>query len=191
MKTEGNVLAEVALPYEDVGRSETLSAIDFEEVYRNQSGRMKSVARNLLGNVSDAEDAVQEAFVKLHRSLPRFRGESLVSSYLYRILVNTCHDIGRARKRRFESPEVPADDVAGPVTQPSDPVLRGILERGMATLAPRERAVFVLVEVEGFTHRETADILAIPEGTSKHALFKAKRHLQARLASRLGRGVES
>src|SRR3989442_734925 len=72
----------------------------FEELYRDHGGRMKSVARNLLGNASDAEDAVQEAFLKLYRGLAGFKGDSALSSWLYRILVNTCYDIGRRRQRR-------------------------------------------------------------------------------------------
>ena len=66
---------------------------------------MKSVAAMLLGSTSEAEDAVQEAFLKLYRGLPSFKGESLLSTWLYRILVNTCRDLGR---RRTRSPEVPA-----------------------------------------------------------------------------------
>jgi RNA polymerase sigma factor (sigma-70 family) len=72
---------------------------------------MKSVAMNLLGNTSDAEDAVQEAFLKLYRSWGAFKGESLRSTWLYRILVNTCYDIGRRRKRTPE-PATPDDEQA-------------------------------------------------------------------------------
>jgi RNA polymerase sigma-70 factor (ECF subfamily) len=159
----------------------------FEELYRSHGRRMKSVARGLLGNASDAEDAVQEAFLKLHRALPTFKGESLLSSFLFRILVNTCHDMGRRRQRRPEAPEEEADQAPSTHRASADPALRATIERGLAGLPDVPRAVFVLFEVEGFTHREVGSILGIPEGTSKHALFVAKKHLQALLLGRKAR----
>jgi len=152
---------------------------------------MKSVAANLLDDTSDAEDAVQEAFLKIYRALPGFKGESLLSTWLYRILVNTCHDLGR---RRTRSLEVPAADRPEDVREPEpgappvDPALRLTLERLIHRLPPLPRTVFVLFEVEGFKHREIAGILGIPEGTSRYALFEAKKALQTQiLASRRGR----
>jgi len=162
----------------------------FEELYRTHGGRMKSVAMNLLGDTSDAEDAVQEAFLKLYSSLPSFKGNALLSTWLFRILVNTCHDIGRRRGRSLERP-LPALDPAS-VPEPSAPAvdhpLRLTLERFMKRLEPLPRAVFVLFEVEGFKHGEIAQILGIPEGTSRYSLFAAKKELQGLiLASRRGK----
>lgn len=199
--------ADVALPHEvscwrtPLGTSEPLPAADralvdacregrasaFEELYRSHGSRMKSVARNLLGSAADAEDAVQEAFLKLYRSLDGFKGESALSSWLYRILVNTCHDVGRRRRRR---PEVLHSEsgAADPRAPGGDHPLRLILEQSLARLAPLRRRVFVLFEVEGFKHREIAEILGIPEGTSKHALFAAKKELQAWILASRRRG---
>lgn len=162
----------------------------FEELYRTHGGRMKSVAMNLLGNRSDAEDAVQEAFLKLYGSLPSFKGESLLSTWLFRILVNTCHDIGRRRARSPERP-FPAADPAS-VPEPSAPAvdhpLRLTLERFLKRLEPLPKAVFVLYEVEGFKHGEIAEILRIPEGTSRYSLFAAKKELRGLvLAAQRGR----
>lgn len=204
MEAAHGLLREVALSPEDRGRSPLLSpsqpdpeaalwraavagqASAFEELYRSHGGRMKSVARNLLGNVSDAEDAVQETFLKLYRKLPAFRGEARLSTWLYRILVNTCYDMGRQRRRKAE-PAAPADEAGAP--EPPAPAhdhpLRLTIERGLGRLAELPRTVFLLHEVEGFKHGEIGAILGIPEGTSKHALFAAKRELQALiLASR-------
>ncbi|HEY1434331.1 MAG TPA: sigma-70 family RNA polymerase sigma factor, partial [Thermoanaerobaculia bacterium] len=61
---------------------------------------MKSIAMNLLGNAADAEDAVQEAFLKVHRGAARFRGGSSLSTWAHRILVNTCYDAMRRGRRR-------------------------------------------------------------------------------------------
>lgn len=163
----------------------------FEELYRTHGGRMKSVAANLLGNTSDAEDAVQEAFLKLYRSLPGFKGDSLLSTWLYRILVNTCHDLGRRRARSSEVRAASgAEDVQAPEpeTPAVDHPLRLTLERLLRGLDARTRAVFVLHEVEGFKHPEIARILGVPEGTSRYTLCEAKKALQAGiLSSRRGR----
>jgi RNA polymerase sigma-70 factor (ECF subfamily) len=153
---------------------------------------MKSVAASLLGSTSEAEDAVQEAFLRLFRALPGFKGESLLSTWLYRILVNTCLDLGRRRTRSREVPAAASeaeDDRAPEARAPAaDPTLRLTLERLFLRLPPLPKTVFVLFEVEGFKHREIAGILGIPEGTSRYALFEAKKALQTGiLASRQGR----
>jgi len=156
----------------------------FEELYREHGGRMKSVARNLLGNPSDAEDAVQEAFLKLYRGLSGFKGDAALSSWLYRILVNTCLDMGRRRKRRAESLQPGPEDGAPAFDPPAprvDPTVGLTIQSSLDRLPPLPRSVFVLYEVEGFKHREIADILGIAEGTSKHALFSARKELQARI----------
>lgn len=159
----------------------------FEWLYQLHGSRMKSIALNLLGNRSDAEDAVQDAFIKIFRNISEFRGESRLATWIYRILVNTCYD---SRRRRSRVQEVTADSVIpledfceASATHHSTP-LRYALESAILKLEPRQRSIFVLYEVEGFTHSEIGRILEIPEGTSKHGLYQAKRHLQ-RL---LGRG---
>jgi len=153
---------------------------------------MKSLAMNLLGDRSDAEDAVQEAFLKLYRSLPAFRGDAMLSTWLYRILVNTCYDMGRQRRRRPRpASEAEMQERPEQVAPTPDHALRLTIERILDRLPEPQRTVFLLFEVEGFTHREIGEILEIPEGTSKHALFRAKRRLQERiLAAWRGRGRE-
>src|SRR5262245_9556836 len=166
-------------------RTGDLSA--FERLWGAHGPRMKSVALNLTGNVPDAEDAVQETFLKVYRSVGSFKGEAAVSTWIYRILVNTCHDLGRRKRRRPETPEQELADGAGDTTPApaSDPPLRLTLERSLARLADRQRTVFLLFEVEGFTHREIGDLLEISEGTSKFLLFDAKKQLQRLLAGKL------
>src|SRR5271166_3121028 len=74
----------------------------YERLYRLQGARMRNLARNLLGTQSDAEDAVQETFLKVQRSIASFRGQSSFVTWTFRILVNTCHDLRRSRTRRKE-----------------------------------------------------------------------------------------
>ena len=159
----------------------TISA--FEELYQTHGARMKSIAYNLLGNVADAEDAVQDAFVKACRGRDRFRGGAQLWTWVYRILINTCNDMGRQRVSRRVAHTVELGE-SEPVAGPSgDHPLRVTLERLVARLPPREHQVFLLYEVEGFTHGEIAAMLGIAEGTSKAALFEAKRSIRAVLKS--------
>jgi len=72
----------------------------YERLYAQQGARMKNLARNLLGNPLDAEDAVQDTFLKVQRSINSFRGQSSFVTWTFRILVNTCHDARRKRLRQ-------------------------------------------------------------------------------------------
>ena len=74
----------------------------YERLYALQGARMKNLARNLLGNSHDAEDAVQDTFLKIQRSIDSFRGQSSFVTWTFRILVNTCHDARRKRTRKKE-----------------------------------------------------------------------------------------
>lgn len=78
----------------------------YERLYRLQGARMKNLARNLLGSPTDAEDAVQDTFLKIQRGIRGFRGQSSFVTWTFRILVNTCHDVRRNRMRRKEKPRI-------------------------------------------------------------------------------------
>ncbi len=75
----------------------------FEQVYLTHGSRLKSIAWQILGNRSDAEDAVQETFLKLYRGIEGFHGQSSIGTWLCRILINACYDAARKRKREAES----------------------------------------------------------------------------------------
>lgn len=146
---------------------------------------MKSIAWNLLGNAADAEDAVQESFLKIFRGAKTFRGGASFSTWIYRVTINTCYDALRRRKSRPSGSSLEAEDGRVLAGSPgSDHPLRLALEKSVARLKPQHRAVFLLFEVEGFTHGEIAQILGIPEGTSKTCLFDAKKKLQKWLTAR-------
>jgi RNA polymerase sigma factor (sigma-70 family) len=172
-------------------RSGDLAA--FERLYEREAPRMKSVALNLLGNVGDAEDAVQESFLKIYRGAKTFRGGASFSTWIYRVTVNTCYDALRRRKSRPAGPPLDAHDGRENVAAlpGSDHPLRLALEKSVALLPPKHRAVFLLFEVEGFTHGEIGRILGIPEGTSKTFLFDAKKKLQRWLRERPAAGVRT
>jgi RNA polymerase sigma-70 factor, ECF subfamily len=144
----------------------------FEQLYQTHGPRLKSVAFHIAGNRQDAEDAVQETFLKLYRSIGSFQGQSSIGTWLCRIVINVCYDLARKRQRETGPPE---GDRAGPPTQVG---LKVALDDAMRRINPRHRMVFLLFEVEGMRHSEIASILDIPEGTSKAWLFEAKKELK-------------
>jgi RNA polymerase sigma-70 factor, ECF subfamily len=156
----------------------------YERLYLLHGAKMKNLARNLLGNPLDAEDAVQETFMKVQRSIASFRGQSSFVTWTFRILVNTCYD---ARRSRLRKKEVSTDDDTSesPLPEPrapgGHPTLRLALERALATLTRHQRDVFLLYEVEGFSHTEVAATLEISEAASKNTLFQAKKNLRQML----------
>lgn len=153
----------------------------FEDIYRRFGDRMKSIAWNHLGNVSDAEDAVQETFLKIHRSASTYTGEASFSTWVFRILVNTCYDILRKRKRRID--EAPIEDMVETAerTAPSvDDAKRIMLRQLLDELPEQRRSVFTLFEIEGLSHAEIGEILGITEGNSKWILFATKKDLQTK-----------
>jgi RNA polymerase sigma-70 factor (ECF subfamily) len=156
----------------------------YERFYQLQGARMRNLARNLLGSRTDAEDAVQDTFLKIQRGIKGFRGQSSFVTWTFRILVNTCHDMRRSRMRRREQTrddsgsEAPMAEQRAPGAHPS---LRMALERALAALTQHQREVFLLYEVEGFRHAEIATLLEISETASKNTLFQAKKSLRSML----------
>jgi RNA polymerase sigma-70 factor (ECF subfamily) len=153
----------------------------YERLYLMHGKRMKNVARNLLGNTTDAEDAVQETFLKMQRGIGTFRGQSSFVTWTFRILINTCYDARRSRMRKKEvanegTEESPIPEPRAPGAHPS---LKLALERALAKLTAHQREIFLLYEVEGFRHAEIAEMLETTETASKNTLFQAKKNLRA------------
>ena len=150
---------------------------DLEELYRLLGSRLKNIAYNHLGSVAEAEDAVQETFLKIHRAAATYSGEASVSTWACRILINTCYDLLRKRMRRPE--EAPIDAVAETFRAASpDDAKRMTLRKLLDNLPPQKRTVFTLFEIEGLSHAEIGQILDITEANSKWILFSTKKELQ-------------
>ncbi len=164
----------------------------YERLYAMHGTRMKNLARNLLGNPIDAEDAVQETFLKVHRSIAGFRGQSSFVTWTYRILINTCYDARRSRLRKKEVANEDSEESPGlePRAPGAHPTLRMALERALATLTQHQRDVFLLYEVEGFRHSEIAGMLEMTETASKNTLFQAKKSLRQMLEPPRGSAAE-
>jgi RNA polymerase sigma-70 factor, ECF subfamily len=150
----------------------------FERLYDAHSARLKSVAFHILGHRQDAEDAVQETFVKVYRAIGGFQGHSGIGTWLVRILINVCYDVARKRKREADPEEHAIETRPAPGRELP---LKMALEAALARIHPRHRMVFLLFEVEGLRHAEIAQVLEIPEGTSKAWLFEAKKELKRML----------
>lgn len=146
----------------------------FEQVYLAHSPRLKSIAYHILGSRQDAEDAVQETFLKLYRGIQGFRGQSSIGTWLCRILINTAYDAAKKKQREVASVESSAD----PAAPNHQLALKVALDDALRRVHPKHRMVFMLFEVEGLRHSEIAAILEVPEGTSKAWLFEAKRELK-------------
>ncbi|WP_447937493.1 RNA polymerase sigma factor [Thermomonas fusca] len=155
----------------------------FEQLYRRHHRRVHGVIVRLVGQAGTrAEDLTQEAFVRAWQALPAFRFESAVSTWLHRLAVNTALMEMRARRSRPwpEEDDDALETVATPDTA-GRAVLGRDLERAVASLPPRARAVLVLHDVEGWKHEEIAGELGMAVGSSKAQLHRARGLLRARI----------
>jgi len=158
----------------------------FEELYRQHARRLFSLVVRMVGSAEDAEDLVQEVFLQAHRKLAGFRGESTLGTWLYRLTMNHCLDHLRGRQAKMSRATGSLDDEdaiepMAPAPMVPQAISRLDLERAIDALPPGSRAAFLLHDVEGFEHREIADILGISEGTSKSQVHKARLKLRTLL----------
>lgn len=154
----------------------------FRELYDEHKDRLFNIAMRIHGNVQEAEDVLQETFVRIYRALPGFKGTCKLSTWLYRILLNTSFSSLKRKKSHEKKLEgYLQDQSTQSMESRENPAIHVILEQEIGSLPPGYRSVFVLHEVEGFSHEEIGDMLEISAGTSKSQLFKAKKILQKRL----------
>ena len=156
----------------------------FEALYRRHAGRVHGVITRLVGyHGARAEDLTQDTFVRAWQALPRYRFESAFGTWLHRLAVNTAlMDLRASRSRpSLDADEDALADVGTPDSAGQATALGLDLERAVATLPPRARAVLVLYDVEGWKHEEIADALGMAVGSSKAQLHRARGLLRARL----------
>lgn len=155
----------------------------FEAVYRMHVGRVHALCLRLCGERHAAEEATQEVFVKAWQRLGSFEGRSALSTWLHRLAVNVVVDRQRAaRRRRLElHRDVEENAVAWPVSATPHPERSIDLERAIAALPERARLAFVLHDIEGYRHREIAEMTGKAEGTWKSQLHRARKLLREAL----------
>jgi RNA polymerase sigma-70 factor, ECF subfamily len=147
-----------------------------EALYHRFKRRVFGLVSRIVGP-SDAEEVAQEAFVRIFRGLPKFRGDSALGTWIYRLSVNAALTHVSRRPARTEGEEVLAQ-VPAAETPARDPRLAARLEAALGSLPPGYRAVLVLHDVEGLSHDEIATILGCRIGTSKSQLFKARARMR-------------
>ena len=170
----------------------------FEILMRRYNQRLFRVARGILADDAEAEDVMQEAYMRAFRELATFRGEALFSTWLTRI---ACHEaLARARKRRRlvpiaggdggggEPPDPPSEAI-GPERELENRELQAVLREAVEVLPDPLRAVFCLREIEDLSTEETADALGLTAENVRVRLHRAKRSLRQTLDARIGREV--
>lgn len=157
-------------------------ANSFEGLYRLHEGRVYALCLRMCGNVPEAEEMTQEAFVRCWRSLSSFKGESAFGSWLHRLVVNTVLSSRRAGGRyRDRVTAVPDLQAVGQGAIRSTPDHGVDLERAIARLPEGARTIFVLHDIEGWKHREIAEQTGLAVGTCKTHLHRARKQLRAAL----------
>jgi RNA polymerase sigma factor (sigma-70 family) len=153
-----------------------------EELYRRFSPKMYAVCLRYAQDSDDARDLLQEGFIKVYRNLDRYRGEGSFEGWIRRIFVNTAIEYYRKKSLEYsrvsEKEETTiADADISVLDELAVKDIIGLIQE----LAPGYRAVFNLYVIEGFSHKEIADMLNISEGTSKSQLARAKSILQKKV----------
>ena len=168
-----------------VRRAQAGDRVAFEQLYRDNVGRVYALCYRMAGTADLAEELAQDVFVRAWQKLGSFRGESAFSSWLHPLTVNVALSERRSRRRRVAR-VMTTDDLTeferpGPPTRADGPEAGFDLERALATLPPGARAVFVLHDVEGYKHAEIAERTGVATGTSKAQLHRARRLLREAL----------
>jgi RNA polymerase sigma-70 factor (ECF subfamily) len=152
----------------------------FETLYREHVDRVYGLCLRMTGNVSEAEDCTQEAFIQAWNKLDKFRGDSAFGTWMHRIAVNAV--LGRIRKSKREQDriQVVAQTASSPASIGDSGELRDLSD-AIDRLPEGARHVFVLNAVYGYSHEESSNMLGIAVGTSKAQLHRARRLLAQQL----------
>lgn len=164
-----------------------LRAIDGDEralrsLWSQHSPHIDAVIRRLVGDPDVAADIAQDVWIQIFKALPSYRGESQFGTWAHRIAVNRTLNALR-RVRRIAKSETDIDEETASVDHDSErALLAATIEEAANRLSPGARTVFLMHDVEGFTHEEIARELGITTGGSKSQLFKARTKLRRLLA---------
>jgi RNA polymerase sigma-70 factor (ECF subfamily) len=163
-----------------IRKAQASDARAFEALYKLHIDRVYGICLRMTGNVSEAEDCAQEAFIQAWNKMDKFRGDSAFSTWLHRIAVNSV--LGRIRKAKREQDRIMAvsDTTAPTVTTGDTGELRDLSE-AVDRLPEGARNVFVLHAIYGYSHNEAGEMLGIATGTSKAQLHRARRLLAQQL----------
>lgn len=168
---------------EHVRRAQAGDARAFEALIAEHDRSLRALAFRLLEDRVAMQDALQDAYVSAYRAIGSFTGASAFGTWLYRIAYNACMDELRRRPRRAH---VALDDASCPLADPAPgphdvAVARTDLALALAALSPEHRAIVLLIDADGFSYDETAEVLGISAGTVASRLNRARTALRATL----------
>ncbi len=150
------------------------------------------LAYRMTGNRQDAEDVVQEAFLRAHKQLSKFDQRSAFSTWLHRIAANCAIDLLRVRRKREAVHVAQGNDEISVSGEPSPERLTGsgeirrMLEPALAELSDMERAAFVMRHYEGLSIEDIGAVLGVQPNAAKHSVFRAVQKLRRALAPAMG-----
>jgi RNA polymerase sigma-70 factor (ECF subfamily) len=165
----------------------------FGQLVERYAAQARRLARGILGNAEDADDAAQDGFLAAMKSIERYDPARPFGPWLLRIVANAASD-RRRRLRVRATEEIPVDAAsrqAGPDKDADRSALRSALTGALQQLPVRQRIAVVLFDVEGYSHREIAEIVKVPEGTVRSDVFHARRALRAAMGAWRGAMEES
>lgn len=173
-------------------------ATAFDGLVERYSGRAYQIAYGVLGNREDAEEVAQDVFVRIHRALPRFRGDSEFTTWMYRIAMNLARNKyrwnkcrgaqknisldapGEGRDEPAAPPELPSDEIQPDQQLANDELNRDIADQ-MGSLTPLYREALVLRNVQEMSYEDIAELLGCKLGTIKSRIARAREELRRRL----------
>ncbi len=163
-----------------IAKAKRSDAQAFESLYRMHVDRVYGLCLRMTGNVSEAEDCAQEAFIQAWNKLDKFRGDSAFSTWLHRIAVNAVLGRMRKSKREHDRIQLAAQNPTSPASVGDSGNLRDLSD-AVDALPEGARHVFVLYAIYGYSHKEAGKMLGIATGTSKAQLHRARRLLAQQL----------
>ncbi|MSP16697.1 MAG: sigma-70 family RNA polymerase sigma factor [Myxococcales bacterium] len=176
----------------------------FRELIAAEQDRVFNLVYRMLGNRAEAEDVAQEVFVTVFKTIDQFRGESKLSTWLYRVAVNHCKNRLKYLARRHDRERADLEDAAylpaaagagqaahtartaTPERALAEAETERLVQREIAELDPEHREVVILRDLEELSYEEICVITGLPEGTVKSRLHRARLALRARLTKVLG-----
>lgn len=159
-----------------VKRCQDGDADAMEDVYIAYKSPLFNLTYRFAGDISLAEDLLQDIFIKIFINIKRLRSPEAFNSWLYRIAVNTCMSFAR---KKGKTKEVSLEEIDNAVhSEESHNFFKRQLEQAIKILPPKQKIVFQLHDVQGFTHTEIAKIIRCTEGTAKSQLFKARMKIR-------------
>jgi RNA polymerase sigma-70 factor (ECF subfamily) len=163
----------------------------FQVLVERHSRSIFRLAYRLTGNEQDAEDVVQESFLRAYRQLGRFESRANFGTWLYRIVANCSVDLMRSKQARHDqlrrdslddAMELPAADAPGPERMAQSAEIQRRVQAALEALSPLERAAFTLRHYEGRSIEEISSALGLRTSAAKHSVFRAVKKLRVALA---------